>query len=118
MNILSSDPPEYTALRRRHRSVSPSEPSPPSSPRSARGAEKLVADLLEKSRNGQPVDLVSDYDSIVPFQAIVDLMDIPEADTVEFRNWVDILTYGVGAKTLDDEDLATASAASAPSSTR
>lgn len=108
-NILSSDPPEHTVLRRLAskrftvRAIAGLEPL------IRRRADKLVEELLEKSGSGQPVDLVSDYASVVPFQAIVDLMDIPEADTVEFRHWVDILTYGVGAKTLDDEDLATAS---------
>ncbi len=107
-NILSSDPPEHTVLRRLAskrftvRAIAALEPL------IRARAEKLVAELLEKSQSGQPVDLVSEYASIVPFQAIVDLMDIPEADTVEFRHWVDILTYGVGAKTIDDEELAAA----------
>jgi cytochrome P450 len=108
-NLLSSDPPEHTALRRLAskqftvRSIARLEPF------IRARAERVVDELLARSRDGESVDLVSDFASVIPFEALVGLMDIPEADNAEFRHWVDVMTYGVGATTVDDEGLSSAS---------
>ena len=46
---------------------------------------------------------------MIPFEALVGLMDIPDADHAEFRHWVDVMTFGVGTTTVDDDELSSAS---------
>lgn len=100
--IVFADPPDHTAIRRmvsRHFS--------------ARGAadleafvrgqaETVLADIQERSRAGEVVDLASQF-AVVPFQVVLRLLDLPEADTPEFRHWIDVITYGLGQRRYEDE---------------
>jgi cytochrome P450 len=108
-NIVSSDPPEHTALRRLASKQFTVKAIGRLEPRIQARAERVVDELIEKSRSGVPVDLVADFASIIPFEALIELMNIPDADNPIFRRWVDVMTYGVGSKTLNDEELASAS---------
>jgi cytochrome P450 len=107
-NLVSSDPPEHTALRRLAskqftvRSISRIEPA------IRARAERVVDDLIERCRDGDDIDLVAEFASVIPFAGLVALMDIPDADNDEFRHWVDVITYGVGALTVDDPELSSA----------
>jgi cytochrome P450 len=108
-NILSTDPPEHTALRRLAAKRFTVNAIKSLEPRIRTRTDDVVTNLLVRGHNNESIDLVADFASIIPFEAIIELMDIPGADTKEFRQWVDILTFGVGARTIDDLDLASAS---------
>jgi cytochrome P450 len=93
--IVFADPPDHTAIRRlvsRHFS--------------ARGAtelegfvthqaEAVLAELVERSRSGEVVDLARDF-AVVPYRVVLRLLDLPQAETIEFRHWIDVITYGLG----------------------
>jgi cytochrome P450 len=100
--IVFADPPEHTAIRRlvsRHFS--------------ARGAtelegfvtqeaESVLAELAERGRSGEVVDLARDF-AVVPYRVVLRLLGLPNADTVEFRHWIDVVTYGLGQHRYEGE---------------
>jgi cytochrome P450 len=100
--IVFADPPDHTAIRRmvsRHFSA-----------RGAaemegfvrRQAEVVLDGLREIGGAGQVVDLATSF-AAVPFRVVLRLLDLPEADTMEFRHWIDVITYGLGQRRYEGE---------------
>lgn len=109
-SILASDPPIHSDLRRLISRRFTAKAMAELEPRIRLSVEAVVDRLLERSADGEVVDLVAEFAALVPFMAIVELMDIPDADQPAFRKWIEVMTFGVGGTTIDDPDLAEASA--------
>ncbi|MEU9289033.1 cytochrome P450 [Streptomyces sp. NPDC048275] len=84
---LFSDPPEHTRLRKLVVPVF-----------TRRKVEKLAAriqqmtdDLLAAADQTEPIDLVTTLASPLPFNVIREMLGVPEADHVQFREWTNVV---------------------------
>jgi cytochrome P450 len=87
--MLTTDPPEHTALRRMvsraftPRRIADLEPSIRS--RSAR--------YLGELRDRDSCDLIGDYAALLPMDVISDLLGVPDVDQEQLRKWSDALLH-------------------------
>jgi cytochrome P450 len=100
--IVFADPPDHTAIRRLISRQFSARGATELQGFVSRQAESVLADLVERARSGEAVDLARDF-AVVPFRVVLRLLDLPEADTVEFRHWIDIITYGLGQRRYEGE---------------
>lgn len=120
-NMLQSDPPDHTRLRRLV-----TEHFTPGRIAALRpGIEAATAELLAALPRRGTADLVSGYALPLPVTVICDLLDVPAADRPDFHLWSNelVLPTSPGAATAAATDLAgyltelTARKASAPDGT-
>jgi cytochrome P450 len=91
--MLTTDPPEHTALRRlvsrafTPRRIADLEPA----------IRALSTEYLDRARDGRgggrDVDLIVDYAAPLPMDVISRLLGVPDADQEELRGWSDALLH-------------------------
>jgi cytochrome P450 len=94
--IMFADAPEHGVLRRLATPHFTARSMRTLEPRVQALADSLLDGILDRTRRGETVDLYRDYAEILPFGAIVHLLDIPQADSARFREWVAGVTFGIG----------------------
>jgi cytochrome P450 len=87
--MLTTDPPEHTALRRlvsrafTPRRVADLEPA----------IRALSTNYLERMRDGTTPDLIVEYAAPLPMDVISRLLGVPDGDQEMLRNWSDALLH-------------------------
>ncbi|MGH3164289.1 MAG: cytochrome P450 family protein [Trebonia sp.] len=82
-NMLFSDPPDHTRLRRLVSKAFTSRAIERLRPRIGQAADEL----LEALSGGVPVDLIDGYALPLPVIVICDLLGVPASDRAAFREW-------------------------------
>ncbi|MEV4740132.1 cytochrome P450 [Streptomyces sp. NPDC049555] len=85
VNMLQTDPPDHTRLRRLVAREFTAQRMEALRPRIVRLAERLVADLPSGGR----ADLVESFALPLPLTVICHLLGVPPADRADFRAWSD-----------------------------
>jgi cytochrome P450 len=100
-SILESEPPTHTRLRRLVAGAFGRGHVERMRPWVAGLADRLVADLVERLRDGQPTDLIAAVAEPLPVEVIAELLDVPQADRKLLRPWsnaiVKMYEYGLGS---------------------
>ena len=87
-NMLFSDPPDHTRLRRLVNRVFTGRAVERLRPRIERAADDLLDALSVTALSGSGVvDLVDDYALPLPITVICELLGVPAADRDDFRDW-------------------------------
>jgi cytochrome P450 len=87
--MLTTDPPEHTALRRMvsraftPRRIADLEPS----------IRTLSGRYLDELRDRDTCDLIGDYAAMLPMDVISDLLGVPDGDQEQLRKWSDALLH-------------------------
>ena len=87
--LLTTDPPEHTALRRMvsraftPRRIADLEPS----------IRALSTSYLDELPGGDTVDLIADYAALLPMDVISRLLGVPDSDQEQLRQWSDALLH-------------------------
>ncbi|MCW7944011.1 cytochrome P450 [Streptomyces hygroscopicus] len=98
-NMLNSDPPDHTRLRKLVVKAFTTRRVEQLRPRIAGITDELLDSLELRARNGQAVDLIKDFAFPVPIAVICELLGIPLAERETFRAWSKTL---VGAGPRED----------------
>jgi cytochrome P450 len=100
-SILESEPPTHTRLRRLVAGAFGRGHVERMRPWVAGLADRLVVDLVERLRDGQPTDLIAAVAEPLPVEVIAELLDVPQADRKLLRPWsnaiVKMYEYGLGS---------------------
>ncbi|MFI0780277.1 cytochrome P450 [Streptomyces sp. NPDC021212] len=86
-NMLNSDPPNHTRLRRLVGKAFTAGSVEQLRPR----ITEIVDDLLERMSPGQEVDLVSAFALPLPITVICELLGVPNLDRSSFNHWSNVL---------------------------
>lgn len=101
-NLLSTDPPDHTRLRKLVAGSFTARRVDSLRPR----AEKICADLATamagEAAAGRPVDLVRHYAFPLPVMMICELLGVPTGDQERFRQWSNAIVFDQG----DDASMA------------
>jgi cytochrome P450 len=90
-NMLRSDPPDHTRLRRLVAAGFTTRRVEALRPR----VEEIAGDLLDAMAGRGEVDLIEAYGSPLPIQVICELLGVPAGDRAEFREWTAVIVGGV-----------------------
>ncbi|MCX4621291.1 cytochrome P450 family protein [Streptomyces albogriseolus] len=93
-NMLQSDPPHHTRLRRLVAGHFTQGRVAALRPR----VEAVARDLLDRMPEAGPADLVGAYALPLPVTVICDLLGVPAADRADFHRWSDELVTPTGAE--------------------
>jgi cytochrome P450 len=91
-NLLNTDPPNHTRLRRLVSQAFTPRRAEELRPRIQRTADGL----LDRIAGRDEADLVRDYAGPLPVAVISDLLGVPEADRGDFRTWTDTMLVPPG----------------------
>jgi cytochrome P450 len=86
-SILTLDPPDHTRLRRLVSNAFTVRRVEQLRPRVQAIVAGLLDDLAAAGRDGEPVDLISDYAFPLPFIVISELLGMPDGDRLQLRAW-------------------------------
>jgi cytochrome P450 PksS len=86
-HLLAIDPPEHTRLRTLVNKAFTSKAIEPWRPR----IQALADALLDQVQGNGRMDLIDDYAFPLPMSVIVELLGIPPADQILFRQWSNIV---------------------------
>jgi cytochrome P450 len=93
-NLLNTDPPDHTRLRRLVGGSFTARRIERLRPRAEKICEELVTAISEHA--GQPVDLVGSYAFPLPVLMICELLGVPAEDHTYFRTWTNAIVFDHG----------------------
>lgn len=94
--LLFSDPPLHQHLRKLAVSGFSPRTIQDYEPRIREIARSLIERLVTESHGDTVVDLARDFALQLPFSVVCEILGVPEADTPQFRKWVDTCTFKLG----------------------
>lgn len=109
MSFLAMDPPMHGRMRGLvSRGFTPRRVAQ-LEPRIREISRAYIAELLDRTRSGAPVDFISDFAGRLPMDVISELMGVPPADRQELRRLSDLLVHReAGVRDVPPEGIAAA----------
>jgi cytochrome P450 len=86
-NMLNSDPPDHTRLRKLVVKAFTARRVEQLRPRVVQVTDELLDSLEKRAQGGRAIDLISNFTFPVPIAVICELLGIPLADRETFRAW-------------------------------
>jgi cytochrome P450 len=93
-HMLTADPPDHTRLRRLVTAGFTTRRIEALRPRVQEIADELLDEMAGRAR----VDLIDEFAFPLPLQVICELLGVPIADRVEFREWSNVIVAGIAAR--------------------
>ena len=93
MSFLGMDPPRQQRLRKLvSRGFTPRRVTE-LAPQIQRLADHYLDQCLDRARDGQVVDWITDFAGLLPMDVISEMMGVPEADRTEIRRLADLVVH-------------------------
>lgn len=93
MSFLGMDPPRQQRLRKLvSRGFTPRRVTE-LAPQIRRLADHYLDQCLDRARDGQAVDWITDFAGLLPMDVISEMMGVPEADRTEIRRLADLVVH-------------------------